>query len=813
MRNKLITAIKFFIGWPFSLLALIFIIKLILQKGQSIFPNVKEINFQILIYSIICFIFYFFLRTLLWRQILKYKGCHITFKETSFLWGYSEIKRYLPGNIWGVLGRAVSFSEKKINHKTIFSSLIIEAELVVLGAAIICSLFLPFIFENYLPVFWQSNILINLIRAVVLIIFVVYVFNSVFLLYKPFQRNPISNKFFRIIFSNFSAKENLNLIMLSILTLFIFGLGIYFSIASVAYLNPNYLFLYIGLFIFSFLAGYVSIITPTGLGVREAALVIGLSKSFTVANASVAAIFSRIIVILSELSFLLLAYIWKNIKDKSFLKMEAYARKNIHSVYLIIAIFVYIFLFTNLSFLRYDNYYTGRFDLGNMDQTVWNTSRGRIFQLTDPDGTAIISRLAYHADYVLILLAPFYIYWSDPRMLLLIQTIILALGSIFVYKLSEKILKSKNLSLVLSLGYLLNPSLQYSNLYDFHAVTIATTALLGAFYFLKANRYFLFIFFALIAALTKENVWLTISFFGIYIIFQNLYRYYKSRKINKTIIYKLIFGSAIFFICCAMFYYLVWIAIPMAKGGNHFALSYYSDFGNSPTQVVKNMLYHPLNTLSILIQNGRFEYLKQLFLPISFLPIFSLSTLLFIFPDLLINTLSNNGQLHQIYYQYTTIITPFLFIAAIFGLKNVKKYLPFITNSAIIVILTVSFIYSAHAFGPLPGSWKPNTMMLTNPLKNKKEVDYVISKIKKRYSIAATNNLGSHLSRRQEIYTIPLGLYKADVVAFLLNDPFAQPSLNAQKEMVVNLKKDLRYRVVYEKDDFIVFQKKLIQKK
>ena len=137
---------------------------------------------------------------------------------------------------------------------------------------------------------------------------------------------------------------------------------------------------------------------------------------------------------------------------------------------LFLAIISYILYFAVVSFLRHSNFYTGRFDLGNMYQTVWNTLHGRFFQLTDPDGTNIISRLGIHADFILILLAPFYAIWSDPKMLLLIQTIVLAMGAIFIYGIGKDLFKNKNLSLVFSLAFLLNPSLNYTNLYDFHAL-------------------------------------------------------------------------------------------------------------------------------------------------------------------------------------------------------------------------------------------------------------------------------------------------------------------------------------------------------
>src|SRR3989344_7353207 len=118
-------------------------------------------------------------------------------------------------------------------------------------------------------------------------------------------------------------------------------------------------------------------------------------------------------------------------------------KKYKYELVLALLISIYISYFTTASFQRYDNFYTGRYDLGNMDQTVWNTINGRIFQTSNESGS-IISRLSAHADFMLILLSPFYLLWSHPKMLLLIQTIVLALGAVFVYLIAEKILKNKS---------------------------------------------------------------------------------------------------------------------------------------------------------------------------------------------------------------------------------------------------------------------------------------------------------------------------------------------------------------------------------
>jgi uncharacterized membrane protein len=469
-------------------------------------------------------------------------------------------------------------------------------------------------------------------------------------------------------------------------------------------------------------------------------------------------------------------------------------KKYKHEFILGIFVCIYIAYFAFAGFLKYDNFYSGRYDLGNMDQTVWNTFKGRIFQ-TSGDNGETISRLSAHADFVLILLSPFYLLWNNPKTLLLIQTVVLGWGAVFVYLITKEVIKNKNISLLFAFLFFINPLVQYTNLYDFHAVTMATTFLLAAFYFLIKRKYSVMTAFLILSGLTKEQVWIITGFFGFPLLFK------KPKKIK-------LLGTGIIIVSVLAFYYLVSYFIPQSLGRQHFALAYYSDFGVSPIQIIKNVIFSPGKTLTTIFSINRLGYLAQLFIPLGFLSFLSPIFLLFTAPDLLINLLSNNSGLRQIYYQYTATITPFIFISAIYTVKNIMKLFPKISKKYIYAYLLLFTFSSAYFFGPLPGARNPSIEMFTSPQKNKAAINSVLAGIPEGYSVAATNNLGAHLSHRQVIYTIPIGIGKADVIVFLLNDKFAQPSLKAQKIIANNLKHNKNYVEVFEKDDFVVFKKK-----
>ena len=482
-----------------------------------------------------------------------------------------------------------------------------------------------------------------------------------------------------------------------------------------------------------------------------------------------------------------------------------FIKKHQYAIALGLLILIYITYFTLASFLRYANFFTGRFDLGNMDQAVWNTIHGRIFQVTDPNGTDTISRMAFHADLILVLISPLYYVWSDPRTLLILQSVVLGLGAVFVFLIAKRVLNNKNLALVFSAVYLLNPALQFSNLYDFHAVVLGTTLLLATFYFYLKRNYILFLVFAVLSGLTKEEVWAVISLFGVAIVFRVLLENKFKLSFTKKQILEIIFGLGTAFVSGLIFYLLIWIIIPLFKGGNHFALSFYSDFGGNASDISKNIIFSPLKTFSLILSRQGIAYMTELIMPLGFLSLFSPLYLIFAVPDLLINLLSSNVGQQQIYYQYTATITPFVIISAIFTVSLIKKYFPKINNRLIAAYLIIFAILTAYLYGPLPGAIHANIAMFTNQLSNRNSIDNFLSNIPTRYSIAASNNLGSHLSHRRNIYTIPIGMDKADVILFLLNDEFAQPSLAAQKQMVKEMSNDKNYIQVYRRRRFCRF--------
>ncbi|MDE2589361.1 MAG: DUF2079 domain-containing protein, partial [Patescibacteria group bacterium] len=673
-------------------------------------------------------------------------------------------------------------------HGTTLSGWAIEAEYILFGAGVVSLFSIGFLLSN-LAHLSQARAWTVLVQTIFFLLLISVL--SIRFISRNFPQK--SKKVLQHTLPYFSFWENTHLLSISIAAFAMLGLGTFASIAAIAPIPLKDIITYSSFFTLAMIAGYAAFITPMGLGVREGIVTAGLLSLFSVSFAGFLAFFARLVLILGEVVFLGIVALWQHLRKQWKQHVELFIGNNKYKLLVLLFVIAYIVYFSAASFLRYTNFYAGRFDLGNMDQTVWNTAHGRWFMFTNPDGTNIISRLSFHADFILILLAPFYLIWQDPRMLLLIQTVITAFGAIFVYLLAQNFVKNKPFATVLAIIYLLSPQIQHANLYDFHAVTLATTFLLGAYYFLIKKQTLPFLIFLALAAITKEQVWVVTALFGLYAItFKKMYK----------------LGSAVFVISLALFWYIFFKAIPLAHGGKHFALYYYSDFGSSPTEIIKTIVFVPTKTLATMFAPDRVEYLKQLLLPLGFLVLLSPLYLVFTLPDLLINLLSNNPPFHQIFYQYSAVIVPFLFIGTMHSVVWLRKRVPKIPITFFSYYIVLFGLLGAFLYGPLPGEQYANTDMFTKPLSYAYEIDDFLGSIPTRYSIAATNNLGSHLSHRQLIYTIPTGIDQADVIVFLLNDRFAQPSLATQKEMATKLEKDPNYVELFKEQDFIAFAKK-----
>lgn len=723
---------KIFFGLPLTIIAFIFIGKILFDSLPQIKDNLLNANPTLIFIGVFFMLFFFLLRAIVWTKVLEFYGeSEKGILKSVYLYSVTETKRYIPGNIFSFISRVQKFSTDTLPKKTVITALFLEAFVMVLSALIVS---LP-------AIFWFSN-LNNYLFALLLILIVFFVFlglvyKNVFKLKSLFER----------VFPKKSIFEYINVISISLLAWIFFGLANFFFMVSLFPNDPNLILKLCSIFVLAWLIGYLSFVAPMGLGVREAVLVYLLAPFLPLYAGAAIAVFTRILFVFSEVTFLVLSFVIHK-------KVHAETKLNKLASIIIVAVmsFLYIVYFNYVSIIRHLNFQSGKFDLGNMENTVWNTLHGNFFIFSNPDGANEISRLSTHADFILLLFVPFYAIFPSVNLLLITQTLVIALGGFFVYLIAKKVTNSEKLSVLFSAGYFLNFFIQEQNIFDFHAVSLATTFLLGAFYYILEKRLSLALLFLALALLTKENVYLVVALFGVFIFFKE----------------KRILGASIFIASILVFLFLMSYAIPNVRGSNHFALDYLSYLGNSPLEIAFSPILKPQVFFARLISTETFEYVKTAFMPVGYLSILSPQYLIFMLPDFFINIFSDNSNLRSTQYHYGALLVPFIYISAIYGTKKIISR-KFVSKNLIFYFLLFFIVYSAWLYSPLPGMKNADTDAFKT-VSNRAEILYEIRKIPATKSVSATNNIAAHLVQREKVYVIPNGMDMVDYLVFYKED-------------------------------------------
>jgi uncharacterized membrane protein len=473
--------------------------------------------------------------------------------------------------------------------------------------------------------------------------------------------------------------------------------------------------------------------------------------------------------------------------------------------------------------------YSHYFDLGIMHQTTYNSymairtgDMSRFLELTNPHETAAqVKRMSIHNDILLALLAPLYFIYAGPETLLVVQTVTLAMGAIFLYGITRHVFQKKPyssfLGLTVGFSYLMYAPLQRANSFDFHPVTLSTTLFIVAFYLWLKKRYFLATLSLLICALTKEQVGLTVAFFGLFFIFEDYIHTIKNKRSLKSIgeyvryFFTHIFRKReLFYAVFLMIGGVIWVylslkvIIPYSRGGAHFASDYYMHLSG------------PIEIIRYILRKETWEFLYTLLAPLGFLSVFAPFHFFIAAPDLLVNILSSNDNMRNIYYHYESVVTPFVFISAIYGIYyiyvfSIKKVATMNVKSffiQVIFFMVITSLYYSYNQSSLPWAkdadvypWKEGPGYVKDVLfwKDKLAGDSI--------KVSTTGHIAPHFTSRRYFYDFSWKYIHADYVVIEKDDALNGYLKNQTVPALKNIQKDKKYIKIYDKDGILVYQK------
>jgi uncharacterized membrane protein len=363
--------------------------------------------------------------------------------------------------------------------------------------------------------------------------------------------------------------------------------------------------------------------------------------------------------------------------------------------------------FVWLTWLTHARFGTFGFDLGIFDQGVWLLSRFR-----DPFVTIRgLPLFGDHASYILVLVAPLYWIWADPRLLLLLQVVWLAIPAVSLYLIGTRRLGSPLAGLAIAAAYLAYPALQWAAIWSFHPETLAAGFLGLAALAADRQRWRPMALWLGLALLCKEDVGLVVAGFGAL-----LWTIGHPRVGRRTLAAGL-----------GWFLLSAFVLIPLTNGrpSPHLELNY-GITGSGPTVLLEAVPTLAGNVWTNVTDGKGAIYLLLIFAPFLGLPLLDPRWLLPAAPPILLNLAATHGYQQEIRYQYL---------------------------ASLLVALVAVAGFIDYRVGPAPWSKDFPRPAEDGPLNQARR--QALDLIDPAAPVSAHYNLAPHLAHRNSIYEFP----------------------------------------------------------
>lgn len=453
------------------------------------------------------------------------------------------------------------------------------------------------------------------------------------------------------------------------------------------------------------------------------------------------------------------------------------ARKIFVPLMLSMVIISYSVAMSYLSIKRHLAFASG-YDLANMAETVWQSSQGNLFSLTGTNG--LTSRFTHHTDLILLFLVPFYKLFPDTILLLIVQSIAIALSAIPIYLISQLLIKQKLISLTLVFIFLINPGVLWTNIYDFHPVSLAIPLLFSIYYCLLVKNYrWLWVFIVLIL-LTKENLGLLVAALG-FLVFLKM-------KDRKTGLAMMLIGASFSLIA------IKYVMPAFSQGSPHWAWSWF-DFSDRAISKFKHNF----------ILESSFHYYRDLLKPYAYLPLLGGWNLLPALPDFLINSLSKQGQMKSIVFHYDSLISVVILVNLILVLSRLKGSR--LLYPLILVVLFFSLKQNYH-YSPLPttpGHWKLMYYRTQDEINFQKALKQIpLSAI-----VTSSSEIRPHIVNHRLSYNLPNGIDQSDYIAIVDQNRLVgdyEPK-EFENQLISRLQLDQKFQLIFQQGHFYLYQR------
>ena len=466
-----------------------------------------------------------------------------------------------------------------------------------------------------------------------------------------------------------------------------------------------------------------------------------------------------------------------------FFKLLRSQRTPVYFTYFFIFLYVLGGIAINLN--RFWQFELGYYDFGIFDRAIWSISR---FRAPIIDHFIVPGKwiFADHFNPSVMLLAPIYWVTDLSEAIIIMPSIAVGVSAVIIFKIATVVLKNRYLAFSVTFIYLMSIGLQNAVYSDFHELTLATAAISFCYWAVVTKRIRLFFVGLLFTLGFKESFFLFGIGTAIFIFFYNK----EWRNIAFiTLMISLVWGVAV-----------IKVVIPFFSGNEYYYVTS-ENVSTNPTEFISTFI-----SPTIKLKTVFFSFANYLFIAIGYLPL--IPTILFNFASRFITTGSIRWDLGL---HYNAEIAPTFAVATILSLAYIQKRISTKMSMAIGVLLVLNSLFF-HRFlfhGPMGLAYHPAFYQNT---KNHVFLKKLVEKIPPNVTVAAQNNLASHLMHQPEIWILRENypIHKADYLILDLREgqnPSNTLGINNSDLLLKQIQHDTEYEVYFNEGDQYIFKR------
>lgn len=441
-----------------------------------------------------------------------------------------------------------------------------------------------------------------------------------------------------------------------------------------------------------------------------------------------------------------------NIKMNKYISISALA---------FIAVFFFLIL-TGMSVFRYLTFSAPNYDFGifcNMFHNMKESFR----PLVSCERDQILSHFAVHFSPAMYVFLPFYYIFPSPVTVAVFQTVAIYSGIIpFILIMKNRKFDSFTMCMF-AVVYAANAAYTGGCRYDFHENCLLVPFMMWMFYFYEKKKLPLMFLFALFTLMVKEDAFIYVSVFAVYVILTE-------KKFFK--------GSTLIFMAFAYFAVACYILEQHGTGimSNRYDAMISGDEGLFG--VIKTAFTNPAYAIELIFRTkdkdaNKLIFFLQMMCPLAFMPfITKKSVRLVLVLPLLLNLLTDYVYQYDISFQYNfAIMSLLLYLCVVNATDMEKKKRDFLSVTAAGLAAMMFFMLIVPGF-------TSKTKDYFTAKEKFESMEEVIDAIPQDASVAASTFLIPHLSDRTHIYEVYYTQHtEFDYIVLDMRDSYREDSL------------------------------------